>query len=204
MAVDVCFKAEDITALYKELTKDNLSIKELSEKLRQMSGINKVAKILTEFIDITYVNAVNRLMEYIKKYEPELYMALENVRSGMDLISELNKKFSEIDKKIEEIETLHDAILTKNIPNIFENLVRETVEVKNGMLELTYPCLPINKHMFFLNSEFILRTNDGNFIFLDKIEYYYGKKFYTGDLSHNGVITVSYFKKMRDNEEKDE
>jgi hypothetical protein len=204
MAADVCFKAEDITALYKELTKDNLSIKELSEKLRQMSGINKVAKMLTEFLDITYGNAVNRLIEYIKKYEPELYIALEDVRNGMDLIAELDKRFSIINKRADEIETLHDAILSKNIPNIFENLIRETLEVKKGMLELTHPCLPVNRHLFFLNSEFILRTNDGDFIFLDKIEHYYGKKFYTGDLSHNGVITVSYFKKTGDNKEKDE
>ena len=195
MASDVCFKAEDIASVYKELQNTNMTLEELSKKLKAMSGINDVAKVLNTFIDNTYNKSVTRLIDYLKSKEPELYTAIQSVKEGIDIIKEIDSRVEQISELANKIETIYDAFNSDVLGKVFGNMVKETVIVKRGMLELSYNFIPIDNRFYFLNSDYILVTDNNEIVVLDELEYYYGRKFYTGDLNHNGKISLTYFKK---------
>jgi len=195
MASDVCFKAEDIASVYKELQNTNMTLEELSKKLKAMSGINDVAKVLNTFIDNTYNKSVTRLIDYLKSKEPELYTAIQSVKEGIDIIKEIDSRVEQVSELANKIETIYDAFNSDVLGKVFGNMVKETVIVKRGMLELSYNFIPIDNRFYFLNSDYILVTDNNEIVVLDELEYYYGRKFYTGDLNHNGKISLTYFKK---------
>ena len=195
MAVDICFKAEDIALIYKELQNTNMTLEELSRKLKAMSGINEVAKALDTFIDNTYNKSVMRLLEYLKIKEPELHTAIQSIKQGVDIINEIDTRIEKVSVLADKIESIYNAFNANVLNKVFNNLVKETVTVKKGMLELSYDFIPINGEFYFLNTDFILVSDKNEIIILDNVEYYYGRKFYTGSLEHNGKINLSYFKK---------
>jgi len=195
MASDVCFKAEDIVLVYKELQNTNMTLEELSRKLKAMSGINKVAEALDTFIDNTYNKSVMRLLEYLKVKEPELHTAIQSVKQGVDIINEIDSRIEKVSTLVDKIESIYNVFNANVLSKVFNNLVKETVTVKRGMLELSYDFIPINGEFYFLNTDFILVNDKNEIIILDNVEYYYGRKFYTGSLEHNGRINLSYFKK---------
>jgi len=195
MASDVCFKAEDIVSVYKELQNTNMTLEELSKKLKAMSGINGVAKALDTFIDNTYNKSVMRLLEYLKIKEPELHTAIQSVKQGVDIINEIDARIEKVSGLTNKIEDIYNTFNANVLSKVFNNLVKETLTVKKGMLELSYDFIPINGEFYFLNTDFILINDKNEIIILDSVEYYYGRKFYTGSLEHNGKISLSYFKK---------
>jgi len=195
MAIDICFKAEDIALIYKELQNTNMTLEELSRKLKAMSGVNEVAKALDTFIDNTYNKSVMRLLKYLKVKEPELHTAIQSIKQGVDIINEIDTRIEKVSVLADKIESIYNAFNANVLNKVFNNLVKETVTVKKGMLELSYDFIPINNEFYFLNTDFILVSDKNEIIILDNVEYYYGRKFYTGSLKHNGKINLSYFKK---------
>jgi len=195
MASGVCFKIEDIALVYKELQNTNMTLEELGRKLKAMSGINGVAEALNTFVDNTYNKSVTRLIEYLKIKEPELHTAIQSVKEGVDIVKEIDSRVEQISELATKIESIYNAFNVNVLGKVFNNMVKETLTVKKGMLELSYDFIPINGDFYFLNTDFIFVNDKNEIIILDNVEYYYGRKFYTGSLNHNGKINLSYFKK---------
>lgn len=190
----VYFKAEDIAAVCSELKNTNLSIEQLAKKIKEKTGINNCAKVLDTFVNTTYTSAVYNLTDYIKKNEPMLSKVVNELESRSNIVNEIDIRVKKIVEMQSNMQDLFSKINMDAVDNVFAELVKDTVEVKDGMLELSYEFKNIDKRFYFLNSDFILRTNDGKLIIVDELEYYYGRKFYTGDLKHNGKMNLVYYK----------
>jgi len=192
---DLYFKAEDIAAVCKDLKNTNLSIDELSKKIREKAGINEAAKVISEFMDMTYAKAVFNLINFIKDNEPDLAKTLDELNQRKDIVKEIDERVMKIVDIQTNINTLYSKINLNAVDNVFGNLVKETVEVRKGMFELEYDFKLIDNKFYFLNSDYILKKDDGTIVMLDDVEYYYGRKFYTGDLNHNGKINLTYYRR---------
>ena len=190
----VYFKAEDIAAVCSELKNTNLSVEQLARKIKQLTGINDCAKALDRFVDATYTSAVYSLTDYIKQNEPKLEKIVNELEDRSNIIEEIDIRVKKIVEMQSSIQDLYSKLNMDAVDNVFADLVKETVEVRNGMLELSNDFKILNNGMTFLNSDFILRTNDGNIVIIDELDYYYGRKFYTGDLKHNGKMNLVYYK----------
>jgi len=193
--VDICFRAEDIAAVYKELENTNMTLEEVASKLRDLAGINPVAKVLSNFIDYTYEKAVFKLLNMLKTKQPELYSLIIEFKNKEQKLNEIDNKLMELLEYKTEIENIYKELTTNNVNKVFTGIVKETLPVVNGMLTLTYDPIPINGKYWFLNTNFILKKKDGSLELIDELEYFYGKKFFTGDLNHNGTLKVVYYKK---------
>ena len=190
---DVYFKAEDIAAVCNDLKNTNLSVEQLANKIKEKTGINNCAKALDKFVNMTYTSAVYNLIEYIKQNEPRLSKIVNELESRDNIVEEIDVRVKQIVNIQSDIENIFNKLNTNAVDNVFTNLVKETVEVKNGMVELSYDFKIIDGRFYFLNSDFILRTNN-NIVIIDELEYYYGRKFYTGSLKHNGKMNVVYYR----------
>jgi len=194
MKTDICFTADDIANVYKTLNNEHLTLEELSKRFRAQAGINKLCATLDNFINKTSKVAVDRLIDYLQNQEPELYAAIKEIKGGIDLVKQIDDRVYEITKLTNKVEDIYNKFNDDVLAKVFSDMIKETVTVKNGMLELSYKARSIDNRYYFLNSDFILKTVPGEIILLDDLEYYYGRKFYTGELYHNGTISLTYFK----------
>ena len=138
----VYFKAEDIAAVCSDLKTTNLSVDQLANKIKEKTGINECAKILDNFVDMTYEKAVYELSEYIKNNVPELGAVVKELDHRTDIVKEIDDRISKVtdlekdmNNLYSDMEGLYRKINPTTIKNVSEEItsLKQTIESLGGL-----------------------------------------------------------------------
>jgi len=189
----LCISTEEISEIYDLFSNgEQLNIKQLTKILNGKLGVNKLAEVLNKFIDLTYNDVYNKIINLIKENDSVLYENLKAISENIDVVTNVNDKIKELENLASKIITEEKQFKTKVSSAVTNNIIRETVTVKNGKFSIQ--SLPSTINLFFLNNDFIVRSDDKIFILESPPKLLYGNLFYTGDLDHNGIMNVIYIK----------